>query len=162
MISSILRQLLEQLPELPASVKELYEARTNPTGHQILEYERLLKEICEASDTVYLVFDALDECGDLKYILQLIDALSQIISCRVLVTSRPHIYEQLQNSCSFSELKIEAQEDDIRTYVLEQCDAANIQQIADTQFMEQLAERLTQSARGMYSLTLLATIKGRG
>lgn len=49
--------------------------------------------------------------------------------------------------------------EDIKRYVLEQCDVANIHQIADQQFVDQLVNKLTQSASGMYG-TLLRAARG--
>ncbi|OAA63782.1 ankyrin repeat-containing domain protein [Cordyceps fumosorosea ARSEF 2679] len=154
-VSCILRQLLEQLPDLPASVKELYEARNKLEGRQLPEYERLLDEVVRGSEVTYLVLDALDECEHGRYMLQLIDRLNQIENCRILVTSRPHVYKQLPVSRSYSEIKIEAREEDIKRYVLEQCDVADIHQIADEHFVDQLVDKLTRSASGMFLLPVL-------
>ncbi|XWW98866.1 hypothetical protein V2A60_006870 [Cordyceps javanica] len=154
-VSCILRQLLEQLPELPAAVKELYETRSTLQGRQLPEYERLLEEIVRLPEATYIVFDALDESEHIRYMLQLVDRLDALGSCHVLVTSRPHVHEQLPVSQTYSEIKIEAQEEDIRRYVLEQCEVANIHQIADEQFAQQLVDKLTQSASGMFLLPVL-------
>ncbi|KAK0387224.1 hypothetical protein NLU13_5537 [Sarocladium strictum] len=154
-VSSLLRQLLEQLPELPAPVEELYEARIKSDGNQLLEYERLLQVICQTEGATYLVFDALDECGDLKYVLDLLKKLGQLENCRILVTSRPHVCRQLPPSFPCFELEIKAQDEDIKRYILEQCDAANIHQVADDYFIHQLVEKLTQSASGMFLLPVL-------
>lgn len=154
-VSCLLRQLLEQRPELPASLMALYDARSTLEGGKLHEYERLLQETVQTSEATYIVLDALDECEDVKYILQFIDKLSRIGTCRVLVTSRPHIYERLPDGTSFTEIKIEARDEDIRRYILEQCDAASIHHIADQQFVNQLVDKLTGSASGMFLLPVL-------
>ncbi|KAJ6789664.1 hypothetical protein PWT90_08678 [Aphanocladium album] len=154
-VTSILRQLLEQLPELPAPVQEFYNGRDKLQGREIAEYERLLEEVARASETVFLIFDALDECEHVHYMLQLIDKLNQASNCRLMVTSRPHVYERVPASRGYSTIRIEAHDEDIRRYVQERCTDANIYQRADQQFVEQLVQKLTHSASGMFLLPVL-------
>lgn len=150
-MSCILRQLLEQLPQLPPSVKILYDARSDTDSRQIHKFRALLEEIAECSGAIYIVFDALDECSHTTYMLELIDRLSQIAGCRLLIMSRPYIYNRLPKSHSYLDLTIEAQEEDIQQYIQQHCDSVDIYEIADQQFVDLLIDKLAQSASGMYA-----------
>ncbi|KAJ3478881.1 hypothetical protein NLG97_g8460 [Lecanicillium saksenae] len=154
-VTSILRQLLEQLPDLPTPVQEYYEGRDKLQGREIAEYERLLEEVARASETMFIVFDALDECDDIQYVLLLIEKLGQISNCRLMIASRPHVYERVPASRGYSTITVEAHDEDIRRYVLERSNEADIYQIADEKFVEQLVEKLTRSASGMFLLPVL-------
>ncbi|KAJ3498858.1 hypothetical protein NLG97_g794 [Lecanicillium saksenae] len=154
-LTSILRQLLEQLPELPMSVQEFYQGRDKRQGREITEYKRLLQEVAQVSKTIFILFDALDECDDIQYMLQLIEKLAQVGNCRLMVTSRPHVYERVPISRGYSTIRIEAHDEDIRRYVLEQFQNADIYQTADETFVEQLVAKLTRSASGMFLLPVL-------
>jgi hypothetical protein len=150
---SILRQLLEHLPHLTKSASALYLAH-NKDGHpSIYDCERIIREISQISEAVYIVIDALDECDNarhLKPVLQLIDRLSQISNCRLLVTSRPYVNGLGLSFGRSSYIKIEAHIEDIRHYVVEECNAGNLFDIADQPFVDRLVENLAQRARGLY------------
>lgn len=150
----ILRQLLEHLPELPTSVTELYEARSKGGSSPGLhEYERIIHEVVKGSQATYIVIDALDECEGGKHlnsVLQIVQRLSQISTCRVLLTSRPYVYDMAPAIAGYTQVKVEAHVEDIRRYMLEECDNAGIYDVADKAFVDELVERLTAGANGMY------------
>ncbi|CEJ87794.1 hypothetical protein VHEMI04517 [[Torrubiella] hemipterigena] len=154
-MSCILRQLLEQLQELPPSVKMLYDARSDTDSRQIQKFRTLLEEIAESCGAIYIVLDALDECSHTTYMLELIDRLNQIAGCHLLIMSRPYIYNRLPKSHSYLELTIEAQEEDIQQYIQQHCDSVDIYQVADQEFVNQLIDKLAHSASGMFLLPVL-------
>jgi hypothetical protein len=52
------------------------------------------------------------------------------------------------------ELRIEAHEEDLETYIYQELDQAGIYGDADQTFVNGLVQKLTQSAEGMYVLSL--------
>lgn len=106
--------------------------------------------------SVYLVFDALDECasGQRKSFLEFISQASQLQNVRLLVTSRPHLQDLTEIFEHSPTLEIKAQEGDIKTYLNHELDRQSITYRADPDFAERLVEKLTQGADGMYVMLL--------
>ena len=70
-------------------------------------------------------------------------------TCRLLVTSRPYVCELAPAFDSYSEVKIEAHVEDIRTYANEECNASSVCDMADQPFVDALVEKLAHGAHGM-------------
>ena len=106
--------------------------------------------------SVYLVFDALDECASeqRKSFLESISRASQLQNVRLLVTSRPHLQDLTEIFEHSHTLEIKAQEADIKTYLNHELDRQAISYRADPDFAERLVEKLTQGADGMYVMLL--------
>jgi hypothetical protein len=146
----ILRQLLEKLPEIPASVVELFKKR-GPKGQIPLhECERLLVDLASSLRQAYLVFDGLDESEHQKSFLQSIQQLVRSRNVRLLVTSRPHIRDLTDIFQYYPNLRIEAHEEDIKTYLYQELHRGGIYDIADEEFVNKLTLMLSQGAEGMY------------
>ncbi|KAJ7284859.1 hypothetical protein C8J57DRAFT_1289674 [Mycena rebaudengoi] len=140
----ILRQLLEKLPEIPASVVELFKKR-GPKGQIPLhECERLLVDLASSLRQAYLVFDGLDESEHQKSFLQSIQQLVRSRNVRLL-----DIFQYYPN------LRIEAHEEDIKTYLYQELHRGGIYDIADEEFVNKLTLMLSQGAEGMFLLPVL-------
>ena len=150
----ILRQLLERLPAIPSAVAELFEK----SGHQgqmpLHECERLLIDVASGLRCAYLVFDGLDESEHRKSFLQSIQNVVRSPQVRLLITSRPHIRDFMDLFQQHLELRIEAHGEDLETYIYQELDQAGIYGDADQTFVNGLVQKLTQSAEGMYVLSL--------
>ncbi|KAJ5491905.1 hypothetical protein N7453_010002 [Penicillium expansum] len=151
----ILRQLLEQLPEIPSPVAELYEK----SGHQgqmpLHECERLLTGLVSGHRFAYLVFDGLDESEHRKSFVQSIQNVVRSRQIRMLVTSRPHIRDLIDLSQQHPNLKIEAHEEDLKTYLYQGLEQGGVYDIADQSFVDSLVENLMEGADGMFLLPVL-------
>jgi hypothetical protein len=91
--SCVLRQFLEQLPEIPQAVRTVYETTHTKGALPHFECERLLVELLKGLGRSYLVLDALDECSEehRASLLRTLAQLGQSQGARILITSRPHI-----------------------------------------------------------------------
>ncbi|KAK4865724.1 hypothetical protein LT330_009157 [Penicillium expansum] len=151
----ILRQLLEQLPEIPSPLAELYEK----SGHQgqmpLHECERLLTGLVSGHRCAYLVFDGLDESEHRKSFVQSIQNVVRSRRIRMLVTSRPHIRDLIDLSQQHPNLKIEAHEEDLKTYLYQGLEHGGVYDIADQSFVDSLVENLMEGADGMFLLPVL-------
>jgi len=92
-LSCVLRQFLEQLPEIPTAVRSVYKTTHTQGALPHFECERLLVEALRDLTHSYLVLDALDECSDEHRgsLLRTLAQLGQSQGARILITSRPHI-----------------------------------------------------------------------
>ncbi|KAH0538033.1 hypothetical protein FGG08_005345 [Glutinoglossum americanum] len=158
-ISSLLKQLLLQLEELPAPVKQLFD-RSVMKGQipQVSELQELLLSTAKRFDAVYLVIDALDECkaGDCRS--ELLSALQQFeISMKLLVTSRPHP-EDLNESLGHAlQVKLEAVESDISDFVYKKLENRKTKKILgkDEKLKEDIVTSIVDGAHGMFLLPTL-------
>lgn len=115
------------------------------------ECERLLIDLISGLRCAYLVFYGLDESEHRKSFLQSIQKLVLSHQVRLLVTSRPHIRELMDLFRQHPKIKIEAHEEDLKTYLYQELDQGGIYDIADQSFVERLVQKLTQGAEGMYA-----------
>ena len=85
-LAAILRQLLEQYDQIPASVYDLYHKSSRPSSDELFE---ILSIIIGSQDRVYLIVDALDECsGEVRKVLEKIRDLQDISKTSFMATSR--------------------------------------------------------------------------
>jgi len=151
-MSCILRQILERLPELPQTVTRLHGSREASGPPSELQCGSIIAECAKSSTITYIIIDALDECDGtrhLKAVLQLITELKEILSCRILVTSRPHIHDLTAIFQPYPQIRIEAHVEDLHNYLRQELTASSIWDIADRPFVEQIILRLTRGAEGM-------------
>jgi hypothetical protein len=95
------------------------------------------------------VFDGLDESEHRKSLLQTFKNISRRRRVRLLVTSRPHISD-LIDLFEHPNIRIEANEEDLKTYLYRELEQGGIYDIADQDFANRLVQNLTQGAEGMY------------
>jgi ankyrin repeat protein len=122
LIGSLLKQVLQQCPEPPQSLRESFRA-AGPDKMPLLLAEQieLLLKIAEQFDGTYIVIDALDESDNArhKHRKPILDALSKIMasSLHIFVTSRPYPpdIERIFRNCP--RLDIAANEADVRRRV---------------------------------------------
>jgi len=137
-LSCILRQLLEDA-EIPQPLTELYGKRGAKGQLHFPECQGLLADIVTRLGRVYLVIDALDECEPKhrREFLQAVNNLTQMHDIRLLVTSRPHTQDVAEMFQRHSTLKIEAQTEDIRTYLRQEIDRQGIGYRVDAEFIRE-------------------------
>jgi len=148
-----LKQLLLQLDEIPAPVKQHFD-QCIMKGQipQVNELQELLLSIPKAFDAVYLVIDALDECkvGDCRSeILSAFQAFQA--SMKLLVTSRPHIEDLSDSLAQASQVKLRAVESDIRDYVYKKLETGKMKKILgkDEKLKNEIVTSIVEGAHGM-------------
>ncbi|KAL4985112.1 ankyrin [Aspergillus falconensis] len=151
----ILRQVLEKLPAIPGSVTELFERIGHKGQIPLHECERLLTDIASSLRCIYLVFDGLDESEHWRSFLQSIQNLVRIPQFRLLVTSRPHIREPIDLFQQHPRIRIEAQAEDLKTYLYRELEQGGLYDIADQDFADRLVQKLMQGAEGMFLLPVI-------
>lgn len=148
-LCSILRQLLDQLPNLPSAVTPLFEKSDRHTQIPLHECERLLTDIACDVKCAYIVFDGLDESEHRRSFLQSIQNVAKNRPFRLLITSRPHIQDIVDIFQHYPNLPIEANREDLKTYLYQELDHGGIYDIADQEFVRRLVRKLVQGAEGM-------------
>ena len=121
LLASLLKQLAECQPSLPASVKDLYDRhRTKRTRPSIDEILRSIQSVVTAYTRVFIIIDALDECqvsnGCQAKLLSEMFSLQEKFGANLLATSRyiPEITEKFNGSLR---LEIRASNQDVQRYL---------------------------------------------
>jgi len=120
-IRSLLKQLLCASIVIPQEVESVYnDARKQFKDPDTLTFTRLLQLVAASnSGNVFIVFDALDECGSTKvrdFVITLICQLKEA-GAKGLCTSRPHLTDLAKRLDTTAILPIEAKDQDIENYV---------------------------------------------
>ncbi|KAK4103336.1 hypothetical protein N658DRAFT_505699 [Parathielavia hyrcaniae] len=155
--SCILRQFLDQLPTIPASISSLYNHTHLRRQLSQLDCEMLLTELARELGYAYLVIDALDECSSDER-ASVLDTLKHLDRCpglRLLLTSRPHTQDIASALAHHPRLTITARDEDIRAYIHQELHRSGVYGIADESFVRELVHKLTQAADGMFLLPVL-------
>jgi hypothetical protein len=118
-MESLLKQLVQQLPKMPPTIRNLYRRhKNNQTRPSLDEIVQALQAVIDSREQVYLVVDALDEysktAGDLTSFLDGIFQLQSERNVSILATSRPNIAGIRRYFNSGMELEISAREEDVR------------------------------------------------
>ncbi|OBT73030.1 hypothetical protein VF21_07727 [Pseudogymnoascus sp. 05NY08] len=159
MLSSILRQIVAMMLEIPKSVADAYEASQSSGSHLPMhELEKMILETAETIPRAYIVIDALDECEESRCrrpFLQFISRLSQAQAVRLFVTSRECYYDISAFFSTYPQIEIQAHDYDLRRYMYQELDHAAIDDIVDKDFASKIVETLLTRAQGMFLLPIL-------
>ncbi|KAI0142654.1 hypothetical protein GGR57DRAFT_486108 [Xylariaceae sp. FL1272] len=157
--NSLLRQLVEALPRIPASVQDVFKAKSSSKGSlSVLECERLISELARDTGPCYLILDALDESDSAKCRSEIISSIIRLratAEIRILVTSRPHTENVDVAFADGVQLSITARDEDIRTHLRQELDKQRAMQVVDDDFACELLESLLRRADGMFLLPVL-------
>jgi hypothetical protein len=149
-IASLLKQLVCKLQNLPLQLETLYnECVCSHTRPDISILRQLFVESSQELSSVYVVFDALDECGkqQLDDILSFVKLLQES-RANVLLTMREHLRYIVKIFKDPVILPISAEEHDVRNYL--QIELAKESIVPSIQ--KKILETLTAHAKGMYCL----------
>ena len=144
----LLRQIIAQLDAIPSSIIDLYEECTSRDTP--LDLSNVLEQFtscCRHFDSVYVLFDAFDECDDnqQEQIRSLIEELLLQPSLRVMLTSRPYLRALQKLSETALVIPISAQEPDVREFLVSRLDGALLPQA----FKNEIVDTVAQGAEGM-------------
>lgn len=159
--STLLRQLCNKLDHIPTSVNEFYQRTKNEVKDQawFADLQDVLHRVVKTFARCFLVVDALDElpaqqrAGLLEVVEGITDVVGHRSTLRLFATSRPHLtYPKID----FKLIEVVANEHDLRVLIsskLEEKPEADY--ILDTQLKQQIVDKLTSNARGMFLLPAL-------
>lgn len=154
-LGGLVRQLVGQVPELPAEIEKLFD-KLESRGGKKPKFEELynaLTVIFRSFDQVFLVFDALDECDpktQRKGLLPLFHRMRKS-GANLFVTSRQYP-EDIQASFS-EEAKIELvpTEEDIGAYIRRRIeeDSRAKRLVRQAKCQDRIVPELVSSSQGM-------------
>lgn len=126
-LSSLVRQLIDQTSHIPTEVEQLYNTLTNTKGKRNPTFEEIYTALLVTSKKfgqVFLMFDALDECDPNNQRNELLPMFHRLKNngISVFLTSRPHP-EDIQSSLNnAAKIQLSAKEADIGAYVQQRID----------------------------------------
>jgi hypothetical protein len=120
LIASLLRQLVEQCPDIPGDLRKSYKQyNQRKIRLKSQEYAKLLRSVVASFSRAFIVIDALDECDEINGSRsRLISDMNSLpSSTQLLCTSRflPDLERQFE-SCP--RIEIRASEGDVKTYLI--------------------------------------------
>lgn len=155
LLASLLKQLSQERPSLPHSVKALYDQykskRMRPSFDEISR--TLQSVVAKYSRRVFLIIDALDECqtsNDCRTrFLTEIFKIQAKLGANIFATSRsiPEITETFEGSIL---LEIHASEDDVRRYLNSHISRLPSFVSYNDGLKEEIEGSIVQSVQGMY------------
>ncbi|KAL4789263.1 ankyrin [Aspergillus venezuelensis] len=156
LLASILKQLSHFRSPLPTGVKELYEQHQDrQTRPSLKELVRGLQHVVPLYAKVFVVIDALDECGTADdcrniFLSQLFD-LQKTCPMNILATTRP--IPEIVESFRGDKLEIRAHESDVEKYLEGRISLARSELLK--RHKEEIKRRITELADGMFLLARL-------
>ncbi|OGM48268.1 hypothetical protein ABOM_002077 [Aspergillus bombycis] len=157
LLSSMLKQLLQQTPVIPVEVKSLYERQsTLDIGMGLREVKDALLWTLQGYDRAYLVVDAVDECAE--------DVQVDLVSCirelqesrhvKALITSRDirRIVRQFEDDTI---LPIHAHTEDVQKYVEGNMARLPAFIARNIDLQEMVKTQIVQRTEGMFLLARL-------
>lgn len=119
-MNNLLKQVISKMHTVPPFLYSAYEDyRTRQLHPELPKVIEQLLSCCEEYSTVYIVFDALDECGvhQQEDVFSLLEQFSDQPKCRIMLTSRPHLRCLQKLKDSAVTLHIRADDSDIEMYI---------------------------------------------
>jgi hypothetical protein len=159
LLASLLKQLSQERPSLPESVKDLYnrhkDKRTWPAFDEI---STALHVVAAIYSRVFIIVDALDECqvsGRCRTrFLSEVFSLQAKCGANVFATSRfnPEIAKEFNGNMS---LEIRASDDDVRKYLEGRMSQLPSFVSRSVDLHEEIVTKIVQAVDGMYVVPLL-------
>jgi hypothetical protein len=158
-LANLLKQLANQIQELPLELEELYtkseRASETPT---LQDLQRILLVLSNTFSRVFLIFDALDECNEdtqRKELLPLFLNLSKLGTGRISIflTSRPHPEDIRDSFKGTAQIELRARDEDMEIYIKEKIDESprsrRLLGQKDLESKNKIISDLTDCAKGM-------------
>ncbi|KAF3933962.1 Delta-latroinsectotoxin [Dactylella cylindrospora] len=151
---SIVKQLAFQSGKFPDEVKMLYDEYSR-SGKEASNQEvnELLLKLAGASDTAYILVDALDECND-DYRGAIGEILQELASVgvRLFVTSRTHPEDVNEWFDQADKIELRAHPDDISVYLQAEMDRNVRGRRLNPKLRERITSDLVSMSQGMFLL----------
>lgn len=126
-LASLIKQLIQDRPFVPKSVKDLYKIHKNTpsssrSGSEIRDFSDTLRSVVSDFTRIFIVFDALDEYeyGHRSELISQISELQAQTKANVFATSRPipHIQKEFEDTFRGSmSLDMSARDEDVKKYL---------------------------------------------
>jgi hypothetical protein len=146
---NLLKQVVGQLDPVPASVSQMYETfSATASNPDLVTWSQTLKECLMRFEAAYILFDAIDECGDQqpRIISRVIRELLRVSSVKLLLTSRDPEPQGLPSPPELAHLTVKASDHDIRTFLTANLDTdVNLSQ----DLKNEIIEAISKNADGM-------------
>jgi len=151
MISSLLRQFLEQSGDLPPYIYKIYEG-ANPSDQQTSTqrsrplYSTLIEAITECTkqfNSLFFMLDAFDECSQTQqeFVLKFIQDFYPNARIHILVSTRTHIVSKLHNlGCDNAKIEARGNKEDITRFVTESLKSRSLQESLVQSIADKVAE----------------------
>jgi Cdc6-like AAA superfamily ATPase len=162
---SVLKQLLQERPSMPETVKSLYDShkdkRTRPSFNEIL---KLLYSVVANYSRAFIIIDALDECrvsdrpdADRKKLVSEIFNLQVKTGASLFATSRfiPEIIKEFEGSLS---LEICASDADVQKYVDGCMPQLPSFVLRNLDLQEEIKTEIVKAVDGMYGHSLAVVV----
>lgn len=159
MVRSLITQLCPPNGEVPQALMWLYSScaygKTQPNSESLLS---LLCKMIQQYQEVFIILDALDECGEGEKLLQVIENIAgwELDGLHILLTSRKeyHIEKWMKTICKeHNRIRVQGEEvkKDISTYVSSEIRTnRNLKQWEKyPRLHEEIEERVTENAHEM-------------
>jgi hypothetical protein len=156
-LASILKQLTERQPSLATVVQDLYDQhKSHRTWPFVDELSEALRSLVKEYGRVYIIVDALDECGTSggarsKLLKQLMD-LKENSDVNLFMTSRdmPDIEEKLQGD--IITLKIRASEEDVGCFLDSRLNSLSELVKKNKDLRDNIRAKVIEAVDGMYDV----------
>ena len=156
--ASILRQLSVQTNPFPQPVLDFYDLFKNDSPQKQAKYlMKTLISVCSTSPKCFVVVDALDET-DPKHRKDFLKILKELqsASVKIFVSTRSHLHDIFETFSSDIRQPVEAQENDIKAFLkYSLANSENMEELLDDRMTEEIINRLTQNANGIFLLPAL-------
>ncbi|KAK6542442.1 hypothetical protein TWF694_006395 [Orbilia ellipsospora] len=157
LVSALLKQLLEQLPEVSEGFQSWYENhKRHNTRPPMDEATDMLLLLSKSYSRIFLVVDALDECKDepRRTLISAIRMMQQQTHVNLMATSRPitHIMNEFDKDII---LPIDASNDDIGRYLDGQVPRLPHSLSSDASLVHEVKSKIIECAAGMFLLAKL-------
>ena len=157
MLSSLLKQLVFGLDEIPEEISKAYEERKNAIGGQGPQISNILNMLQTTSSRrrAFICIDALDECAT-EDRAKLLDSLGQLLlqspGTRIFVTGRPHILPEIRRHLigGVTSLSISPKRDDIVTYINSRLAADTTPDAMDGTLEADIVKKISSDMSEMY------------
>lgn len=157
LISSLVRQLVEQEGSIPGDLVSLYQrhttSKTRPSG---LELQKLLLSAASRLSSFFIVIDALDECSETSRSALGSNLQSILPDAQFIYTSR-RLNDIEQMFEGHPRLEIRASDSDVRRYISDRIkhEARLVRHIeADSNLKEAISDVIVRKSDGMWVLQI--------
>jgi NACHT domain len=155
LLASLLKQLLSELPNIPVSVRRLYEYHKGKQTRPLFdEISKQLHSVVAAYSKCFIVVDALDECqvsdgGRPKFLSELLE-LQIKVGANLFATSRfiPEVTKAFEGKCVLRE--IHASEEDVRRYLDGHMTRLPSFVLRSLDLQEEIKTEIVKTVKGMY------------
>jgi len=149
MLSSLLKQLVYGLEEIPMEISLAYQGQKSAIGGRELQLADIVKmmQSTASQKPTFICIDALDECV-VRDRVKVLDSLNQVLqgspSTRVFVTGRPDIEAEVRKRLSgrVKTLRITPRRDDIISYLHSRLDEDTMPDAMDSSLKADILRKI--------------------